>query len=341
MSDRFRVSRVLARQLQEQNVSVAAVLRHARLPEGFFDQEKILVSTEELFALWRAVAEISGDPAVGLKLGGDVPAEGGAPQTIAALHSESFLDALQRMARYKKLTCPEEIRLRCARDECAVEFVFLLAEQMEPPVLVDVCLSWILSIGRRGTGIPVTPLRLELTRRGEHRPLLEAHYGCRVKFQAERNALVFRPSDLERLFVTHNPELLAMLGSQFEAELNDQQSQRSVGEEVKVALKRLLSGRRPSLGDVARTLGLSARTLQRRLTENGLTFQQLLQETRRDLAHHYLKQSRLELKETAYLLGFDDANSFFRAFQRWEGTSPRRWRSRHQPGYAEPLAEQA
>ncbi len=80
-----------------------------------------------------------------------------------------------------------------------------------------------------------------------------------------------------------------MLGSQFEAELNASKRSADVGEEVKVALKRLLSGRRPSLGDVARTLGLSSRTLQRRLDGKRPTFQQLLQETRRDLAHHYLR----------------------------------------------------
>ena len=328
-ADRFRVSRVLARQLQEHGVPVAAVLKHARLPAGFFQQDKILASTGEFFALWRAIAETSGDPAIGLKLGGDERLEGGAPQTIAALYSESFLDAVQRMARYKKLTCPEEIRLHSARDECAVEFVFLLAAQMEPPVLVDLCLAWVLNIGRRGAGVPITPLRLEMTRRAGPRALGGTPIGGRGEFPAARNALVLRPADLERPFVTHQPELLAMLGPPLEAELNARQSRRNLGDEVKTALKRLLSGRRASIGDVARALGLSSRTLQRRLTQSGATFQQLLQEARRDLARHYLAQSTLELNETAYLLGFDDANSFFRAFHRWEGTSPRQWRNHH------------
>ena len=74
---------------------------------------------------------------------------------------------------------------------------------------------------------------------------------------------------------------------------------------------------------------MSARTLQRRLTDAELTFQQLVEDTRRKLARHYLKQSAVELNETAFLLGFEDANSFFRAFQGWEGTSPNEWRQRH------------
>jgi len=73
---------------------------------------------------------------------------------------------------------------------------------------------------------------------------------------------------------------------------------------------------------------VSTRTLQRRLKEANATFQELLEECRRELARHYLAQDSLELNETAYLLGYEDANSFFRAFQHWEGTSPGQWRSR-------------
>jgi AraC-like DNA-binding protein len=66
--------------------------------------------------------------------------------------------------------------------------------------------------------------------------------------------------------------------------------------------------------------------LQRRLTEHGITFQRLLDEARHELACHYLLHSSRELNETAYLLGYEAANSFFRAFHHWEGTSPGQWR---------------
>jgi AraC-like DNA-binding protein len=74
---------------------------------------------------------------------------------------------------------------------------------------------------------------------------------------------------------------------------------------------------------------MSTRTLQRRLTDEGTTFQKSMQEARRELARHYLLHSSLELNETAYLLGYEDSNSFFRAFQHWEGTSPGQWREIH------------
>jgi AraC-like DNA-binding protein len=333
-ANRFRVSRLLAGRLEERAIRLPAVLEVAGLPAGFFDQEKIFVTTEELFALWRAIAEVSGDPVIGLTLGGETRIERYEPSAIAALCSQTFRDAVGRMARYKQLTCPEEIRTIAGNGETAVEFAWLLAREMEPAVLVDLCLSWILAIGRRGTGTQVTPLRVELIRSSAHRKLLEAHFGCRVQFGAERNAVVFRSSDLERPFVTHNAELLALLGPQLERELDARESGQTLGDRVKATVKRLLAGQRPSIQDVARRLGLSSRTLQRRLTDDGVTFQGLVEGARRELARHYLGQATLELNETAYLLGYEDANSFFRAFQQWEGTSPGEWRNRNRPGRA-------
>ena len=163
----------------------------------------------------------------------------------------------------------------------------------------------------------------------KHRALLERHFGCRVRFNAERDALVFRSSDLDRPFVTQNEELATIIGTHLDSELKAGSASVDVGQQVKETLKRSLAGKRPTLQDVAQEIGLSARTLQRRLTEAGFTFQQLVEDTRRDLARHYLKQPAVELPEAAFLLGYGDANSFFRAFQAWEGTSPGEWRARH------------
>lgn len=123
------------------------------------------------------------------------------------------------MARYKQLTCPEQIHISSGKGERVVEIRLSACRGAEPAVLVDLCLSWILTIGRSGTGHPITPLRLDLSRPAGYREISETHYRCRVKFKAGRNALVFRATDLERPFVTHNAELLAMLGPQLPARI--------------------------------------------------------------------------------------------------------------------------
>jgi AraC-like DNA-binding protein len=72
---------------------------------------------------------------------------------------------------------------------------------------------------------------------------------------------------------------------------------------------------------------MGPRTLQRRITDEGATFRQLLLEARKELAHQYLAQPSIEINEAAFLLGYDDPNSFYRAFKIWEGTTPAQWRS--------------
>src|SRR5712691_10450909 len=326
MTNQFRVSATLPRKLGELGLPPETVLRQAGLPMGLFKQEKILVSTEEFFALYRGIAEASNDPGFGLKLGTEERIEHYDPIKIAALSARSFRDAVQRLARYKQLTCPEEIRLVERGNECAVQFVWLLAHEKAPTLMMEVCLVWLVSIGRRGTHRPVNPRRVELQRTSAHRDIYETHFRCHVRFKANQNALVFSKADMELPFVTHNADLLAIVAPQLEAELAQQLAQKTFSEQAKGILKQLIAGQRPGIQDLARELHLSTRTLQRRLTEQGITFQRLLEEARRELARHYLLHSSRELNETAYLLGYEDANSFFRAFHHWEGTSPEQWR---------------
>lgn len=333
MHDRFPVSDLLLQLLQDQGLALRVLAAHAGLPRGFFEQERVFVTTRELFAMWRAVGEMSSDPAVGLKLGAEPRLERYDPVAIAAVCSKSFRDALDRMARYKRLVCPEEIRVQVSGGEASVEFVFLEATEDVPGVLVDLCLSRIYAIGRRGTDRITKAMRLELMRAmrasGE-RKLFEAQFGCPVRFGSKRNALVFRKADLDLPFVTHNRDLLQALEGHLEKELGERSRGKGIGEQVASALAHSLAGRRPSLRDVAEDLGMSTRTLQRRLGAAGLSFQQQVESARRELAHYYLSETSVELKQAAYLLGFEDANSFFRAFHVWERTSPGEWRAKHQ-----------
>ena len=326
MTNQFRVRSLLPRRLEELGLSPEGVLRQAGLPMGLFNQEKILVSTDEFFALYRGIAGATDDPGFGLKLGTEDRVERYDPIRIAALTARSFRDALQRMARYKQLTCPEQIRVLERGNESTVQFVWLQAHEKEPALLVDMCFAWIVAIARRGVGRALSPKRVEFQRTPAHREMYEAHFRCPVKFKARQNALIFSKAGVELPFVTYNAGLLAAVAPQLEAELAEQLGHKTFSEQAKAILKRLVAGQRPGIHDLARELQLSTRTLQRRLTEEGITFQRLLEEARRELARHYLLHSSLELNQTAYLLGYEDANSFFRAFHQWEGTSPGQWR---------------
>ena len=225
--NRFRVSSTLPRKLEELGLSPNTVLRQAGLPRGLFNLDRILVSTEEFFALHRGIAEASNDPAFGLKLGTEERVERYDPVKLAALSARSFRDAVERLSRYKQLTCPEEIRLVERGNECAVQFVWLLAHEQEPPLLVDVCFAWIVALGQRGTGRPLHAKRVEFQRAPAHREMYESHFRCPVKFKARQNALIFSKSDMELPFVTYNADLLATVAPQLEAELTEQLAQKT------------------------------------------------------------------------------------------------------------------
>ena len=171
--------------------------------------------------------------------------------------------------------------------------------------------------------------------------MYEAHFGCPVKFKSTQDALIFSKTDMELPFVTYNADLLATVAPQLETELAQQLAQKTFSEQAKGILKQLLAGQRPGIQDLARELHVSTRTLQRRFTEQGISFQRLLEEARRELARHYLLHSSRELNQTAYLLGYEDANSFFRAFHHWEGTSPRQWRMLRKNSQATKAPEEA
>jgi AraC-like DNA-binding protein len=326
MNKHFRFSGNNFRRMEELGLNPSAVLRRAGLPQAFADQPRVLLKTEELFALWRAVGEVSSNPAIGLLLGAENKTERFTPVGLAALSSESFGAAVERMARYKQLTCPEEIRQEKDSEGWSIEFRWLLADEIEPPALLECAFAWVLSIARHGTNTRLSPLRVEFVQPRVHIKTIERHLGCPVISGVDRNAIVFRASDAQRPFVTRNAELLAMLAPQFEEELRRENGEEKFTERVRVAIQQKLTGRRPTIDDIADVLHISSRTLQRRLQDERSSFQRVLDEARHHLARHYLNNSVLELNEAAYLLGYEDGNSFVRAFRGWEGIPPARWR---------------
>ena len=255
------------------------------------------------------------------------------PTLMAALHARTYRESIERLARYKQLCSAEEFRITQKGDEVSVEVAWPFAQEETPPdLMIDAVFALVTELGRRGTKTKLTPKRVELTRAAEKENGLEGYYGSQVKYRAARNVLVLRVADIELPFVTHNEELLEMLSPQFEDRLEQRPAKQGIHDQVKWVLKRLLSGSRPDLPMVAKELGMGERTLQRRMTEEGTSFRQILNETRHELVRQYLSDDSLEITETAFLVGYEDSTSFYRAFRSWEGTTPAEWRAAHQKG---------
>jgi hypothetical protein len=216
MAKHFRVSGMLRTRLEESGVHVSAVPRRAGLAQDLFDQTCILVSTKQLFALWNAIGAVNNDPAIGLKLATETKTERFHPMGIAALSTASFGAAVEHMARYKRLSAPEEIIHEMDAEEWSIQFRWTLAVDVELQVLIETCFAWVLTIARHGSGTRLSPIRVELVQPRSHLKALERYFGCPVLCGKPRNALVFRSADAACPFITRNAELLDMLAPQFE-----------------------------------------------------------------------------------------------------------------------------
>lgn len=324
MADKIRIPNALWEGLKRVGIARADVRRRAQMPMN----DGAPVSTMQFFAIWSALADISGDPAIGLRMATSLDESVMPPSFLAAHYARDFRDALQRVARFKRLCAPEDILIEEREDRCEIVFTWTHSEsEAIPPALVDASMASLLELGRRGTRAPVVPLAVDLTGAERARAAQERYYGCRVRFGSSNNRLTLNRADVDKPFLTYNAELLEILVPELDRRFERQVQTLSLAEQVKWVLRSRLTAGRPDIGSVASELAMSERSLQRKLTDEGLTFQDVLSETRHELALEYLSDSSLEIAEVAYLVGYEDQNSFFRAFRKWEDGTPSAWRA--------------
>jgi AraC-like DNA-binding protein len=314
--------------IKQLGIAAHDVARKARLPLTIITEP--LVTTAQYFAIWQAYSDLVGDTAQGIiKLATTFETAKYPPTVLAPYHARDYRDALNRMARYKQLCPPESLYITEEGELCTIELEWLHNEQPLPAMLVGITLAFLLELGRRGTGQPLTARNVEFSHAMGDVQALEAYFGCRVQTGAKRNRLTLYRSDLDRPFLSYNEELLEILTPILDQSLGEQQPNRSITEMVKWIMKRSLTGGRPDIQAVAKELGLSDRTLQRRLTEENTSFKHLLTQARHEQAREYLTDPTLDIKEVAFLIGYEDQNSFYRAFRLWEGDTPSHWRTEH------------
>jgi AraC-like DNA-binding protein len=324
----FRIPDFFPVALRNIGLNPVLVLKAAGLSPTLWTEGRGMVTTEQFFSIWRAIGQLSDDPTIGYQVIDAFPLEQHPPASIAALHARTFHDGLERLSRYKLLCCgSEEMQITERKAETGIEFQWPFAIGEPPDLLLDVSFASMVLLGRHGTGKPISPVRVELTRAARHRAAYEARYGAPVIFCARKDVIFFRTIDLDLPFKTYNEAFLDLLNPQLEKERNRIKAGKTVASRVTWILRQLLAGNRPEVGDVARELGMSRRTLQRRITAEGTNFRDLLTEARRQLARHYLSQPNIETSEAAFLLGFEDTNSFYRAFRGWENATPGEWRT--------------
>jgi AraC-like DNA-binding protein len=299
---------------------------HAQLPNDLHLNDAAVVSTHQLFAVWNAIEALSADPAFAIKMVRDTPSAKHKLAFLAALYAADFRDGLARYSRFMRLCSPDQICVEEHEGNVLFTILWPPGSGPEPYLSVEACFAFVLELGRRGTGEHLVPLALSLRRPEQNLETHASYFGCPIRYGAARDQLTMSAADLHLPFREHNPEVLHFMTPGMTAAMQEIDAPVGFCEQVIEVLKRALADGRPSLQHLARELLQSERTLQRRLASEGTTFSELLNEARRQVGLHLLADPTLELKEVAYLLGYEDANSYYRAFRKWEKVSPSEWR---------------
>lgn len=154
----------------------------------------------------------------------------------------------------------------------------------------------------------------------------ETYFGCPVHFGADKDAMLLSHQSLLEPNVLGDEGITQFLVSHLDQELAQIDDTPALQTQTKGEIARALSEGLPRMADIARRLGLSARSFHRRLAEQGLSFQTLTEETRRDIATAMLQEERYALSEIAFLTGYSEQSAFNRAFKRWMGVTPATYR---------------
>lgn len=320
----------LADALEDRDVPAQPLLLQYGLDAARFAEPGGRLSIPRYMRLGHAAIQLSGDPALGLRMGQFSRIQQlGLPGVTAAL-APDLRAASRALIRFEPLYA-QNYRGRSSLAEDAggawLSFYSISPYNAYNRFVVDSVLAGWLSYLARIAGQPLRPLRVEIEYPApDYAARYEEFFGCPVEFAAGANRLRLDQASLALGNREHCPSTWRQMQEICEKELELRTRTRTLRERVVQLLGPLLNGREPDLEEVAARLKLPTWTLRRKLAEEGTQFRSILNETRRDLAMIYIRDTDLAFGEIAYLLGFASAEAFQRAFKRWSGQPPGEYR---------------
>jgi AraC-like DNA-binding protein len=286
------------------------------------------VSLSAQLQLWRAVLKKLADPALGLQVGITVKANQLGIVGYAMSHSETLLEAFKRLSRYLRIIS-EAITFEMIPGKGVVR----LQINTHPSLLalrhpIEAQLAAILTVAREITGQQLVPIGVDLpTMRPTESRAYRDVFRCDLQFGQHPAAIVFTQKQLLLPVVAADATLSGYLLELASRKLDAMRDpNESLADAVRRALWADLSIGKPDLGRTAAQLGISGRTLQRRLRSVGLSYSDVLESLRRELSNELLTDGNLAVADVAFLLGYSEPSAFQRAFRRWRGVSPQQYK---------------
>ncbi|MDR5664669.1 AraC family transcriptional regulator ligand-binding domain-containing protein [Burkholderia cenocepacia] len=303
------------------------LLRRAQLPADLFTRPENGLTTREYFGLWRAMEDMANTPAVALRILDLLSVETFDPPLFAALCSPNLEIAIRRIGQFKPLIGPMRLRVSHEVNALTLAVDFLERDVPPPGMLVVAELGFFVKLARLATRTELPARAVTLPREVSPHPGYARFFGVTPQY-GDAPSVSVALQDARRPFVTANHAMWQIFEPDLRRRLDALSAEAGIVERVRAALLELIPGGLATADGVAQTLAISKRTLQRRLGDEGANFKTLLAEVREKLAWHYLDRSDLPYSQIAFLLGYQDPNSFFRAFNEWTGMTPEAARSR-------------
>lgn len=314
--------------LAKLNLRPADVLRRAELPEDLFSRARPTLQADAFLRLWTTLMDDMGEDAPGLVLARSMSPEVFSPPLFAAYCSPNLTTAVERLALYKPLIGPLRLDVHDTLGGLEITYGVEVAIKL-PPELVGAELVFLVNLARMACQKDIRPIAVEMVEAPASNAY-EKFFGRPVR-EGPFNRVVFTREDAKVPFLSANPSLFASFEKDLQARLDQLDRTATMKDRVRSVLMEALPSGQGDTASVAKRLGVSARGLQRKLAAEKTSFQSELRALRARLAKSYLADTELSSPEIAFLLGYEDPNSFIRAFHIWTGTTPEAHRSATRP----------
>lgn len=318
--------------LARQGLDTHALLERVQLSPQILAQRDQRVAASTYLELLGHGVQLTGDEQLGLHLGEAVRPGYYGVLGYLIMSCATLADSLHRQARYAALVgnlgqvdLADEPPREGLEPQVTHSWQPLLPQQKRQ-LCEETMAGWV-TFGHWITGLDIPPTEV----RFQHAAPADTSeyqriFRCPVLFDQADNALVFSKRLLATPLGQADAQVQVMLDAYADRLLGEIRQSSSVLDRARLELSRQLPEAGADLQQIAARLALSPRTLQRRLREAGLSFNQLVDETRQQLVLNYLRDPALELAEIAFLVGFSEPGSLARAFRRWTGQSPGEYR---------------